>query len=404
MNLKLNEAFQEIQKAINIDQHELVNIVVDVIKTEIMILHPNDTISVLYLDGKVIITATDIHNESRDIDINKIPIYILNTIKSRYLTKIRNLKYSSKIIELKARENQLVTGKVVQVGHKFVVVSYLDTAFSISVKKFSVNDKILISSEFTFLLTSTIKKRGDQDTIRWDLDRNSNGFIHAVLNDNIPEIEDKLITVKGILRSAGIRTIIGITGCIKNTYFQCIGPKGERVKNISQTLGGERVLFIDLEENLNENIRLVFKIKYEPCFVIQRENNIIVFSTNQIIINKIQKYAQERQFIKVFYNSTISATTLAENPEDYRYFIINNFKITDEEKIASILHNFQNIDDIINTNPSLMVMNLLLTHDEVSGIIKETLSQLNIAFTIRSLEKIFSQDISINKYINHNYE
>ncbi|QKX03198.1 transcription termination/antitermination protein NusA [Wolbachia endosymbiont of Litomosoides sigmodontis] len=98
-----------------------------------------------------------------------------------------------------------------------------------------------------------IVKRSD-DGRQIILSRANEGFLEALLNQEIPEIADGLVIVKGIARDAGSRSKVAVFSPDKNIdpVGACVGIKGERIKTIIHELNGEKIDIIHYSSDLGQ--------------------------------------------------------------------------------------------------------------------------------------------------------
>lgn len=85
------------------------------------------------------------------------------------------------------------------------------------------------------------------------MNRNSNEFLEALLEEEIPEIFDGLITIKKIARVPGFKSKV-----VVETYDDridpvgvCVGMNGSRINSIVRELSGENIDIVNYTENLN---------------------------------------------------------------------------------------------------------------------------------------------------------
>ncbi|MGC9125163.1 MAG: transcription termination factor NusA, partial [Caldisericaceae bacterium] len=83
------------------------------------------------------------------------------------------------------------------------------------------------------------------------LSRASSEFLEKLLELEIPEVEDKLVDVKGIVREPGIRAKIAVAA--KDIHIDpvgaCIGQKGVRINSVSREINYERIDIIRWNSN-----------------------------------------------------------------------------------------------------------------------------------------------------------
>jgi N utilization substance protein A len=72
----------------------------------------------------------------------------------------------------------------------------------------------------------------------------------------VPEIADGSVEIAGLAREAGHRTKIAVKSTVPglNAKGACIGPMGQRVRQVMSELGGEKIDIVDFSEDPAELI------------------------------------------------------------------------------------------------------------------------------------------------------
>ena len=75
------------------------------------------------------------------------------------------------------------------------------------------------------------------------ISRTHPGLVKRLFETEVPEIYDGSVEIKSVSREAGSRTKIAVFSKDENVdpIGSCIGPKGQRVANIVESLGGEKI-------------------------------------------------------------------------------------------------------------------------------------------------------------------
>ena len=78
---------------------------------------------------------------------------------------------------------------------------------------------------------------------------------HKAMFD-VPEIADGSVEIAGLAREAGHRTKIAVKSTVPglNAKGACIGPMGQRVRQVMSELGGEKIDIVDFSEDPAELI------------------------------------------------------------------------------------------------------------------------------------------------------
>lgn len=83
------------------------------------------------------------------------------------------------------------------------------------------------------------------------ISRTHPGLVRRLFETEVPEIFDGTIEIKSVSREAGSRTKIAVASKDEDVdpVGSCIGPRGQRVSNIVDALGGEKIDIVKYSEN-----------------------------------------------------------------------------------------------------------------------------------------------------------
>ena len=90
-------------------------------------------------------------------------------------------------------------------------------------------------------------QRGPQIT----LSRTHPNLVRKLFALEVPEIADGSVEIVAVAREAGHRSKIAVRSTVPglNAKGACIGPMGQRVRNVMSELGGEKIDIIDYDED-----------------------------------------------------------------------------------------------------------------------------------------------------------
>lgn len=94
--------------------------------------------------------------------------------------------------------------------------------------------------------------RGPQVTVS----RSHPGLVRGLFALEVPEIADGSVEIAGLAREAGHRTKIAVRSTVPgvNAKGACIGPMGQRVRQVMSELGGEKIDIVDFSDDPGELI------------------------------------------------------------------------------------------------------------------------------------------------------
>ncbi len=176
------------------------------------------------------------------------------TAKQVIHQKIREAERGAIIEEFESRVGNLVSGMVLRFDGGNVQVEIGKTEGIMPYEKRIPNERLALNQRVTFLFEEIRQTPRGEEII---LSRNSPEFVKKLFEREVPEIASGSVTVKGIVREAGIRTKIAVASNQPGVdpVGSCVGQKGVRVQAVTNELGGERVDLIAWSDDIKELIK-----------------------------------------------------------------------------------------------------------------------------------------------------
>lgn len=145
--------------------------------------------------------------------------------------KVTNVDPVTGNVNLEIGKNEAVLPKAEQVPGEILSVGDTTKIFVVDVREGTKGPKIMIS-------------------------RTHPGLVRRLFESEVPEIFDGTIEIKSVSREAGSRTKIAVFSKDEDVdpVGACIGPRGQRVSNIVDALGGEKIDIVKYSENPEEFI------------------------------------------------------------------------------------------------------------------------------------------------------
>jgi N utilization substance protein A len=154
--------------------------------------------------------------------------------------RIRELEREQAMKEIRAKTDDVVTGKVERIEGKTVVLSIgridgvLPAAQQAPHERYRFGDRLRV-----YILE--IRER--EKDIRAIVSRIAPGLVQRLLELEVPEIQQGSVEIKAVAREPGVRSKIAVIS--KNPLIDavgaCIGHRGMRIQSITDELVGERV-------------------------------------------------------------------------------------------------------------------------------------------------------------------
>jgi N utilization substance protein A len=275
INKEIIEAFSIVAKEKNIDRTNLSTIIEDLFMTMIYKKYgeERDNFSVIvnmekgeieiYQEKVVVqnvvdpvceISLKDAHEVEPDLDIDDPFIDILspedfgrrliNTAKQHLAQRIRDIERESIFEDFNKKIGEIVVGSVHQIQRDRIFVN-LDQAELLLPKAEQLpNDRYRRGESVRGVIKSVeFTSKGPEIM----LSRSDNMFLERLFEMEIPEIEDGIIEIKAVSRSAGDRSKIVVYSSDQriDAVGACVGMRGSRIQSVVRELNGEKIDIIN---------------------------------------------------------------------------------------------------------------------------------------------------------------
>ena len=213
---------------------------------------------------QIMITEAKTHKADAQIgEIIKIPLTVpsdfgrmaAQTAKQVIIQKLREAERNSVFEDFKNQEGSIVQGTVQRRDRSGAVIVDLGKITGLV----PANEQIFREQYRPggrmrfFVLSVAMGARGPEIL----LSRTNNKMVETVFRQEIPEIADGAVEIKGIARDAGNRSKVAVftsdTGI--DPIGSCIGQRGSRITTIIEELGGEKIDIIQYSDNPTEYIK-----------------------------------------------------------------------------------------------------------------------------------------------------
>lgn len=174
-------------------------------------------------------------------------------------SKIRKIEAQAVYDEFKDREGDIIHGVMHKCERNGVVVKVDDQLAFLPRSLSSPLDKCIVGFTVRALLKEVLSEpRGDSQLI---LDRASKDFVQQLFELEIPEVFEKLVEVKALVRAPGYKTKVAVLSNDKNIdpVGTCVGVGGSRIKPILKEINGEKIDVIGWTEDRETLIKNALK-------------------------------------------------------------------------------------------------------------------------------------------------
>jgi N utilization substance protein A len=160
--------------------------------------------------------------------------------KQILVQKVREAERAQIFEEYKDRVNEIIVGTVQQVDRGNVLVNLGRTEALMPYREQIKGEKLHQGKTVRAFIIEVL------DTVKGPqviLSRSHPGFLKALFEQEVPEIQEGIVQIKAVAREPGTRSKIAVTSNDDRVdpVGSCVGMKGSRVQAVTRELAGERV-------------------------------------------------------------------------------------------------------------------------------------------------------------------
>ena len=278
--VNLVEAFTEFSRFKNLDRATLMGVLEEVFRTMIRKQHGSDENFEIIVNvdkgdiqgfrERVVVEDTELEDESQQIPLSEAlridPDYevgddlaeeinfhdfgrkIVQTAKQTLTQKIRDLEKASVIEQYQEMVGQIIVGEVYQVWRNEILVMHEGTELTLPRQEQIPKDKFRKGDTLRAVVVDVTMKNNNPRVI---ISRSSPLFLEKLFEQEVPEIYDGLITIRGIVREPGERAKVAVESYDDriDPVGACVGMKGSRIHGIVRELRNENIDVISYTSN-----------------------------------------------------------------------------------------------------------------------------------------------------------
>lgn len=188
---------------------------------------------------------------SENVDFAKFGRRAILTLRQTLASKILELEHDSLYNKYKDRVGEIVSAEVYQIWKKEMLCVDDEGNELILPKTEQIPSDFYRKGEAVRAVVARVDNTNNNPKII--LSRTSPVFLQRLLEAEVPEIHDGLITVRKIARMPGERAKIAVEGYDDriDPVGACVGVKGSRVHGIVRELRGENIDVINYTQNIS---------------------------------------------------------------------------------------------------------------------------------------------------------
>lgn len=276
----LVEAFTEFSRFKNIDRATLMGVLEEVFRTMIRKEHGSDEnfeIIVNVDKGDIqgfrersVVEDTELEDEAQQIPLSEalgidadyevgddlaeeinfsdFGRKIVQTAKQTLTQKVRDLEKASVIEQYEQMVGQVIVGEVYQVWRNEILVLHEGTELTLPRTEQIPKDRFRKGDTLRAVVVDVTMKNNNPRIV---ISRASPLFLEKLFEQEVPEIFDGLITIRGIVREPGERAKVAVESYDDriDPVGACVGMKGSRIHGIVRELRNENIDVISYTAN-----------------------------------------------------------------------------------------------------------------------------------------------------------
>lgn len=211
--------------------------------------YDNQQIYITVEDAKKLDTALEVGDEIKDplppIDFGRVAA---QTAKQVILQKVRDAEREKQYEEFKDKVGEIISGTVKRVEYGNVVVDFGRTEAVIRRDELIPRENFKTGDRIRAFISNVSREKSGPQIL---LSRIRPEFMAKLFEQEVPEIYNGIVQIKGVARDPGSRAKIAVISndVSVNPVLSCIGVRGVRVQAVVQECQGERVDIIEWAED-----------------------------------------------------------------------------------------------------------------------------------------------------------
>ena len=210
---------------------------------------------------------------SESVDFQKFGRRAILNLRQTLASKILELEHDSLYQKYKEKVNAIVSGEVYQMWKREVLLMDDENNELHLPKSEQIPSDNYHKGETVRAIVKEVQNENNNPRII--LSRTSPAFLERLLESEVPEISDGLITIKRIARMPGERAKVAVESYDEriDPVGACVGVKGSRVHGIVRELGGENIDVINYSTNTQLFIQRALSPAKVSSITLDEENH-----------------------------------------------------------------------------------------------------------------------------------
>ena len=292
------------------------------------------------------------------IDLNRLVVQIA---KNEIIKKVKEAEKEKEYNEFIGKVGTIVSGVIKKTGQRNIVVEVDGYETLLSRENLIPGEYFRVGDRLRAYVVDVVRAApNNPNENQIFLSRVDNNFLIELMKQEVVEIYDGLIEIRGVARDPGSKAKISVYSKdnINNIVGICVGPRGSKIQAVSSELRGEKIDVVEWSENEAEYVaNLLSPAKITKVVVNDISGNIdVVVSQDQFNV-AIGRSGQNIRLASKIIGGKINILTEEEEKKKRETEFTGNTKLfmdalDVEEVIAQLLvsDGYSNIEEIANAS------------------------------------------------------
>ena len=309
---------------------------------------------------------------SQRVDMSEFGRRAILQLRQTLASRIMELEYDSLYNQYKDREGEVISAEVYQTWKRETLLMDEEGNELLLPRQEQIPGDFFRKGESTRAVILRVEKTGGKPRII--LSRTSPDFLQRMLEAEVPEIQDGLITIHKIARIPGERAKIAVESYDDriDPVGACVGVKGSRLRGIVHELRGENIDVVTWTSNTQLMItRALNPARVNSVVLNEEEHTAQVFLDPDQVSLAIGKGGLNVKLASMLVGYTIDVFRELDSEEDNDDVSLDEFTDAIEPWIIDELKKigFQTAKDVLGAQRDMIIQNADLEEETVDEVL-----------------------------------